>query len=238
MNEDREFEEREQRIPSQMGALIFNFMKDVSEGEWNNRIHYAETMQLLVAAKNVDYFVALGILTMEQKLTLEASIPFLEYIVKNYFGTKRATLDLEFRVSAKRADTSKLTAGVHTKAEAKTGGLAGLLGAGGSFSVSADTTYQKDTRRESDYSSTVKVHVEMESMPPPETVAFMAQATQELVKDGMAINKQMIERQKDLMSGEAETAEVPKDVASPSSSGDSESSGGGGQSQQAAQPEA
>ena len=236
MQEDREFEQREERIPSQMGNLIATFMKDVSDGEWQNRVNYANTMQMLIAAKNVDYFVSIGVLTMEQKLTLEASIPYLEYLVKSYLGTKKATLDLEFRVSAKRNDSDNLKAGVHTKTGGQIGGgvIGSLFGGGGSFSVAADTTYAKETRRQSDYSSTCKVHIEMGVIEAPETVSFMAQATQDIVKGAVEINKMIVEKQKDALQASADSADVPKDLHDR----DSGESGDDGSSQADAQPDA
>lgn len=236
MNEDREFQEREANIPSQMGNLIATFMKDVSDGEWQNRVHYGETMQLLVAAKNVDYYVAIGVLTMEQKLTLEASIPFLEYVVKSYFGAKKATLDLEFRVSAKRNDSDNLKAGVHTKTGGQIGGgIAGaLFGGGGNFSVAADTTYSKETRRQSDYSSTCKVHIEMGIVDPPESVSFMSQATQEIVKAGVTVNKTIIEKQKEQLVSDVDSADVPKDLHA-KEGGDSDTGAESGSTQSATQ---
>ena len=228
MNEDREFESREQNIPNQLGALIHAFLSELTSAEYQNRMDYAKFLQAIIAMQNAHWGVDVGILTIDQALSIMASIPIIELVPLDYLGVTEAEQVMEFRVSAKRSDTSKLTAHAETETKVGTGGLAGLLGASGSCSITAGTTYQKDTRRDSDYSSTVKTTVKVGRMPPPETVSFLGQATQDVIKTGMDINKQIIERQTTQLSNDAETADVPQSI---SESG-SPSSNGGGQTPQ------
>ena len=141
-----------------------------------------------------------------------SSLPVVAVVDMTNFGFKRATLDLEFRVSAQQEDTTSLKTNVQTEAKFKIGGIAAMFGAGGSISVKADTTYQKDTRRQSDYSSTVKAYLEMERMPPPEGVQIMLDATNEVIKEGMAINKMIIEKQYSQLTAQADEADVPKNL--------------------------
>lgn len=236
MNEDREFEQREQNIPNQLGALIHAFLSELTSAEYQNRMDYAKFLQAVIAMENARWGVDVGILTLDQALSIMASIPIVELVPLDYLGVTEAEQEMEFRVSAKRGNTSKFTANAKTETNIGIGGgIASLFGPSGSCSVTAGTTYQKDTRRESDYSSTVKTKIKVGRMPQPETVAFLGQATQDIVKAGMDINRQIIERQTSQLSDDAASADAPQSIASESGSG---GNGGSQPSQPESQPEA
>lgn len=237
MNEDRndEFEAREKNIPIQLGALIHSFLSELTDAEYKNRMDYAKFIQTIIAFENAKWGVDIGILTMDQALSIMASLPIIELVNTDYLGVTEAEQVMEFRVSASRKNSDKLTAHAESQTKVGTGGLAGLLGASGSCSISAGTTYQRDNRRESDYSSTVKTTVKVGRLSPPETVAFMGQVTQDTIKAGMDINRMIIEQQKEQLTADAQDADVPQSIAEESSS--SGGSGGGGGSQPAAAEE-
>ena len=211
-NFNDEFLAREQMIPSQMGQLLGTFITDVSTGEFQNRMHYARFVMQILQQKNVHWSIEAGVLMLKQGLSAEESIPFAEWINRNYFGVSRANFDAEFRVSATRQSKENTSLGVDVKThtEGKIGGFLGIFGGGG-FSVDSGTTYRRDTgvQRGSNYESTVRVHVEMESMPEPELVAFLSQEATEIVKGSVEVSKLIINKQKDRMLTEADQAEVP-----------------------------
>ena len=215
-----EYEAREQRIPDQLGQLIASFAGNINDAHRANQLGYAEYIQQVVAIQNITWAVEIGILTIDQALTLTASLPVIALIDTSNFGFKRATLDVEFKVSASQEDTTSLKTNVATEAKMKIGGIAALFGAGGSVSIKADTTYQKDTRRASDYSSTVKAHIEMERLPPPEGVQIMCDTTNEVVREGMLLNKEIIRQQFEKAQQELDGAEVPQKLPEPKAKGE------------------
>ena len=232
MNDNQEFEAREEAIPQRLGALIHSFLHELTTAEYENRRNYAQFIQAVIAMENAKWGVDVGILTMEQALSIMASVPIAELVNMDYLGVDEAKQTLEFRVSASRKSNDKLTAHAESQTNIGTGGLLSILGGGGSCSISAGTTYMKENRRASDYSSTVKTEITVKRMPPPETVSFLGQVTQEVVRAGMDINRQIIEKQKDQLTDDADSADVPKSIAS----GGSDDSDGG--TQQQAPPDA
>ena len=207
-----EYEKREQRIPDQLGQLIASFANNVNDAHRAIQLGYAEFVQQICAIENIRWATEIGILTLPQALTLMSSMPVIAAVDMSNFGFSRATLDLEFRVNASTEDSTSLKTNVKTEAKIKIGGIAAAFGAGGSVSIAADTTYQKDTRRASDYGSTVKAHIEMERTPPPEGVQIMLDSTNEVIRSGMAINKTIIEKQFAQLQEQAEEAEVPESL--------------------------
>ena len=236
MNDNRndEFESREKNIPIQLGELIHAFLSELTDAEYKNRMDYAKFIQAIIAFENAKWGVDIGILTMDQALSIMASIPIIELVNIDYLGVTEAEQVMEFRVSASRKSGDKLTAHAESETKVGTGGLAGLLGASGSCSMSAGTTYQRDNRRESDYSSTVKTTVKVGRLPAPETVQFMGQVTQETIKAGMDINRMIIEKQKEQLTADTDSADVPQSIAE---QGSASSEGGGGGGGQAATPD-
>ena len=97
----------------------------------------------------------------------------------------------------------------HTEVSGKIGGIARAFGVGGSFKIKADTTYKKDTRRASDYSSTINAHIGMERIPPPEGIQKLLDMQNEVVQSAMQVNKTIIEKQADMLSDAAGESEVP-----------------------------
>ena len=192
-----------------MGDLISTFLMDISAAEYKNRLHYAAFMQLVAAMKNVEWSISMGILTMEQALMLDASLPMVGFVPKHYTGVTKATEDITFRVSTQKQSEKELDENIKTHAGGKIGGFLGLFG-GGSFSVDSDTTYKDRELRKTNCESTVDVHIEIGTMPPPETVAYLDQESAELVKGGIAINKIVLKKQEARLGDEADNAEVPK----------------------------
>ena len=209
------FEGRERAIPDQLGQLIASFANNINNAHRASQLGYAEYIQQVVQIQNIEWAVSIGILTLDQALTLTSSLPIVSVIDTSDFGFTRATLDAEFRVSASQEDDSSFKQNVQTEAKIKIGGIAAAFGAGGSLSVKADTTYQKDTRRKEDYSSTVACHIEMGRIDPPEGVQIMLESTNEVIREAMKINKIIIEKQFGQAEQEADVAEVPKGLPEP-----------------------
>ena len=205
-----EYENRERRIPGQMGQLIASFATNLNDADRAQKLAYAEFVQTICAIENITWAAEMSILTMPQALTLMASVPVIANVDMSYFGFDEAVLEQEYRVSASTEDKTSLKSNVQTEAKMKIGGIAAAFGAGGSVSVKADTTYQKDTRRASDYSSTVKCMIKMKRFPPPEGVQIMMEAMNDVLKEGMALNKTIIEKQFGQAQIEADEAVVPK----------------------------
>ena len=207
-----EYVQREQRIPDQLGSLIAAFCRNVIEADQYGKIAYADFIQRVTSMGNLSWAVEIGILTMDQALILQNNIPIASLVDLSNFGMKYATLDAEFRVSAStEKDTSK---SINTKTEAKIkiGGIAAAFGAGGSVKINADTSYKRDERRKSDYSSTISAHIEMERFDPPEGVQMIIDMQNEVVGEGLAINKALITREVDALKAETADKEVPKSV--------------------------
>ena len=207
-----EFRGRENAYPDTMGALIASFGRNVVQAHHEIQVSNAEYIQTLAAMDNLRWAVEIGILTMDQGLTLMANIPIFTVVDSDPFVFTEASLDMEMRVSAHREDSTSLKTNVATEAKFKIGGIAALFGASGSMSVKADTTYQKDTRRESDYSSTVKTHIKMERVDPPEGVQLIRDTTNEVVKTAMKINQDIIKKQAEALAVESDGAPVPKSL--------------------------
>ena len=209
---DPGFRQREAGYADTMGALIASFGRNVVQSHHEVQIANAEYIQTLAAMDNIRWAVEVGILTMNQALTLMANIPIFSVVDSDPFVFTEATLDLEMRVSAHQEDNTSLKSNVATEASFKVGGIAKIFGMGGSIKVKADTTYQKEKRRSSDYSSTVKAHIKMERVDPPEGVQLIRDTTNEVVQKAMEINKAIIERQKEQLTEEAKEAEVPQSL--------------------------
>lgn len=207
-----EFRGREQAYPDTMGALIASFGRNVVQSHHEVQIANAEYIQTLAAMENIRWAVEIGILTMQQGLTLMANIPIFTVVDSDPFVFTEASLDMEMRVSAHREDNTSLKSNVATEASFKVGGIAKIFGMGGSIKVKADTTYQKDTRRSSDYTSTVKAHIKMERVEPPEGVQLIRDTTNEVVRTAMKINQAIIERQAEQLTTEAQETEVPQSL--------------------------
>ena len=229
-----EFAGREQQIPNQMGALIHGHIKEVTSAEHQTRLDYAEFMKMVCAADSVMWAVQVGILTLDQALTVMAQIPLINYVNTDYLGVTDSTLEMEFRVSASRQDTSKTDTHVDTETNisAGGGGLSKLFGAPKvSTKISAGMNYSKENQRKSDYSSRVSCTVNIGRLPPPEGVAFMQQVTQDVVNAAMDINKQLIQKQANQLSDDMEAGDVPKQLPgsdSDTADGSSGDSAGGG----------
>ena len=207
-----EFRGREQAYPDTMGALIASFGRNVVQSHHEVQIANAEYIQTLAAMENIRWAVEIGILTMNQALTLMANIPIFTVVDSDPFVFTEASLDMEMRVSAHREDNTSLKSNVATEASFKVGGIAKVFGMGGSIKVKADTTYQKETRRSSDYGSTVKAHIKMERVDPPEGVQLIRDTTNEVVRTAMKINQAIIERQAEQLTTEAQETEVPQSL--------------------------
>ena len=213
-----EYEQRERRIPDQLGALISAFAISVNEAHQQNQMGFADYVQRTTALKNLEWAISVGIISQAQALTMISSIPIASIVSMDQFGFKEATLDAEFRVSASTEENTSVGVNTSTEASIKIGGIAAMFGAGGSVKIKADTTYKKDTRRASDYSSTVKAHIAMERIPPPEGLQKLLDMQNEVVQSAMTINKSIIERQADQLSNAVEESEVPE--ALPGDDGD------------------
>lgn len=207
-----EFRGREQAYPDTMGALIASFGRNVVQAHHEIQVINAQHIQTLAAMENIRWAVEIGILTMTQALTLMANIPIFSVVDADPFVFTEASLDTEMRVSAHREDSTSLKSNVATEASFKVGGIANIFGMGGSIKVKADTTYQRDSRRESDYSSTVKAHIKMERVAPPEGVQLIRDTTNEVVRTAMKINQSIIERQAERLTAEGQAAEVPESL--------------------------
>ena len=218
-----EFRGREQAYPDTMGALIASFGRNVVQSHHEVQIANAEYIQTLAAMENLRWAVEIGILTMNQALTLMANIPIFTVVDSDPFVFTEASLDMEMRVSAHREDNTSLKSNVATEASFKVGGIAKVFGMGGSIKVKADTTYQKETRRSSDYTSTVKAHIKMERVDPPEGVQLIRDTTNEVVRTAMKINQAIIERQAEQLTTEAQETEVPQSLPVESVDEESES---------------
>ena len=206
-----EYRQREQQYAKEtMGALIAAFANNVNNAHQENQVMYADFVQRITAMKNLDWAISVGILTMEQALTLMANIPVASIVNMDVFGFKEATLDLEMRVSASTEEKTSVGVDTSTEASVKIGGIAKLFGAGGSVKIKADTTYKKEVRRESDYSSTARIHILMERMAPPEGVQKMLDMQNEVVVDAMKINKTIISKQVEQLNAEVDNADVPQ----------------------------
>ena len=179
------------------------------------KLAYAEFVQTVCAIENITWAAEMSILTMPQALTLMASVPVIANVDMSYFGFDEAVLEQEYRVSASTEDNTSIKSNVQTEVKMKIGGIAAAFGAGGSVSVKADTTYQKDTRRASDYSSTVKCMIKMKRFDPPEGVQIMMEAMNDVLKEGMALNKTIIEKQFEQAQTEVDEAEVPQSLPEP-----------------------
>ncbi len=198
-------------LASPMGDLLSTFMMDMSAAEFKNRMHYATFMQTIAAMKNVEWGISVGIIGLEQALTLMANLPLANYVNKDYFGPVKATQDMCFRVATSKKSQSEFDENVKSHAGGKIGGFLGIFG-GGSFSVDSDTTYKTGERRGTDCSATVDTHVEYGRLPAPETVSFLESESDEVVKEGMKLSKIMLEKQKNKLTDDVDSAEVPKDL--------------------------
>ena len=207
-----EFREREQAYSDTMGSLIASFGRNVVQAHHEVQVANAEYIQTLAAMENLRWAVEIGILTMDQGLTLMANIPIFTVVDSDPFVFTEASLDVEMRVSAHREDSTSLKSNVATEASFKIGGIAAIFGGGGHIKVKADTTYQKETRRTSDYSSSVKAHIKMERVEPPEGVQLIRDTTNEVVRMAMKINQSIIERQAERLTAESGAAEVPESL--------------------------
>ena len=198
-----------------MGQLIASFATNLNDADRAQKLAYAEFVQTICAIENITWAAEMSILTMPQALTLMASVPVIANVDMSYFGFDEAVLEQEYRVSASTEDKTSLKSNVQTEVKMKIGGIAAAFGAGGSVSVKADTTYQKDTRRASDYSSTVKCMIKMKRFDPPEGVQIMMEAMNDVLKEGMALNKTIIEKQFEQAQTEVDEAEVPQSLPEP-----------------------
>ena len=203
------FVNRERQYSDTMGSLIASFGRNVVQAHHELQVVNAEYIQTLAAMDNIQWAVEVGILTMNQALTLMANIPIFTVVDSDPFVFTEATLDLEMKVSASQEDSSSLKSNVATEAQFKIGGIAAIFGGGGSIKVKADTTYQKETRRRSDYSSNVKAHIKMERVEPPEGVQLIRDTTNEVVQTAMKINKTLIEQQAERLTQEVQASEAP-----------------------------
>ena len=207
---DPGFANRERQYADTMGSLIASFGRNVVQAHHEVQVTNAEYIQTLAAMENIQWAVEVGILTMNQALTLMANIPIFTVVDSDPFVFTEASLDLEMRVAASQEENSSLKSNVGTEAQFKIGGIAAIFGGGGSVKVKADTTYQRETRRKSDYSSTVKAHIKMERVDPPEGVQLIRDTTNEVVQTAMKINKTIIEQQAERLTQESHAAEVPQ----------------------------
>ena len=207
-----EFRGREQAYTDTMGSLIASFGRNVVQAHHEIQVANAEYIQTLAAMENIRWAVEIGILTMDQGLTLMANIPIFTVVDSDPFVFTEASLDLEMRVSAHREDSASLKSHVATETSFKVGGIAKIFGMGGSIKIKADTTYQKDSRRASDYSSSVKAHIKMERVDPPEGVQLIRDTTNEVVRAAMKVNQSIVERQAERLTAESEAAEVPESL--------------------------
>ena len=221
---DPGFANRERAYADTMGALIASFGRNVVQAHHELQVTNAEYIQTLAAMENIQWAVEVGILTMNQALTLMANIPIFTVVDSDPFVFTEASLDLEMRVAASQEDSSQFKQNVATEAKFKIGGIAAMFGAGGSVKVKADTTYQRDTRRKSDYSSTVKAHIKMERVDPPEGVQLIRDTTNEVVSTAMKINKTIIEKQAEQLTAEAQAAEAPQSLPDTGERGSEEAS--------------
>ena len=203
-----EFREREAAYPDTMGALISSFGRNVVSAHHEIQMTNAQYIQTLAAMENLNWAVEVGILTMSQALTLMANIPIFTVVDTDPFVFTEASLDLEMRVSAHRENSTNFKQNVQTEAKFKIGGIAAIFGGGGSISVKADTTYQRESRRSSDYSSTVKAHIKMERVDAPEGVQLIRDTTNEVVKTAMKINQDIIRQQAEKLTTESAESEV------------------------------
>ena len=206
---DPGFVNRERQYADTMGSLIASFGRNVVQAHHELQVTNAEYIQTLAAMDNIEWAVEVGILTMNQALTLMANIPIFTVVDSDPFVFTEASLDLEMKVAASQENNSSLKSHVETEAKFKIGGIAAIFGGGGSVRVKADTTYQKDTRRKSDYSSTVKAHIKMERVEPPEGVQLIRDTTNEVVQTAMKINKTIIEQQAERLTQEVQASEPP-----------------------------
>lgn len=208
-----EYEGYEGRLPSMLGKLLSTVIMDISHAEYSNRINYAKVMVYILRHEAVVWAMQAGVLTLSQGLSAMNTTPFIEWVNRDYFGVKKANFDAEFRIAASRLNNEKTQLGIDTKThtEGKIGGFLGIFGGGG-FSLDAGTTYRRDTGMEHKASreATIKVDVEMESMPPPELVSYLSDEAVEMTKGSVDISKVIIEKQKNLMADEANDADVPK----------------------------
>ena len=225
-----EYQQREQQYPETMGALIASFGRNVVQAHHEIQVTNAEYIQTLAAMENIRWAVEIGILTMDQGLTLMANIPIFTVVDSDPFVFTEASLDMEMRVSAHQEKNTSLKSNVATEASFKVGGIAAIFGAGGSIKVKADTTYSKETRRSSDYSSSVKAHIKMERVDPPEGVQLIRDTTNEVVRTAMKINQSIIERQAERLMAESQAAEVPESLPVQPIEGDADNSDSGTES--------
>ena len=206
---DEEFRDRETGYSDTMGALIASFGKNVVAAHRELQIENAEYIKTIAAMDNINWGVEVGILTLDQALTLLANIPIIAVVDTDPFVMDEATLDMEMKVSAHREDNSNLKVGTEVESNVKAGGMVGLVGVSAGLRIKADTTYQKETRRNSDYSSTVKAHIRMKRVPAPEGVQLIRETTNEVVTKAMEINKLLMERQVTEAKKELGDAEIP-----------------------------
>lgn len=211
-NEFDDFSGREAGYSDTMGALISSFGKNVVQAHHELQVANAQYIQTLAAMENLRWAVEIGILTMPQALTLMANIPIFTVVDSDPFVFTEASLDLEMRVSAHNEENTNTKAHAETEANVKVGGIAAIFGAGGNIRVKADTTYSKETRRSSDYSSTVKAHIKMERVEAPEGVQLIRDTTNEVVRTAMKINQTIIENQARQLTEEVQEGETPQQL--------------------------
>ena len=130
---DPGFRQREAGYADTMGALIASFGRNVVQSHHEVQIANAEYIQTLAAMDNIRWAVEVGILTMNQALTLMANIPIFSVVDSDPFVFTEATLDLEMRVSAHQEDNTSLKSNVATEASFKVGGIAKIFGMGGRY---------------------------------------------------------------------------------------------------------
>lgn len=207
-----EFQGREQQIPNQLAATLTGFLDAVVASDWTVKMNYAEYVQELLKVNNIKWACSVGILTMDQALTMLADIPPIALVNLDTLAITEAVIEQEFSVNASRSDSSQLGVKAGSEFNAKTGGLSSLIGGSASVKLTCSTTYNKDTRRESDYSSTVKTKVTMGRIPAPEGVQKLIDATNEFISQGMEINKTIINKQQEKMAEKADSQTAPQSL--------------------------
>lgn len=208
-----EYEGRERRISTQLSDVLGAFCRQTVDAHHNMQLRYAEYIQYLAKLDNIKWAIDIGILTLDQALSILISIPVVGAANVSQVGIEEAELNMEFAVSAHADSDESLRSQTKAEGSVKIGGVAAAFGAGGSMSVSADTTYQKGERRASDYSSTVKMRVLIKRKDPPEGVSILMAETADVIKKAMSINKAIIERQCESLALEQQNTPPPADAS-------------------------
>ena len=174
--------------------------REIAQADGHSKMNYLEFVRGVMALPNVDVSQKIAIINSNNPMKVAVNLPVASLIDMNPVGIDTATLKMSMDVSAATVSEDSLDASSEGEGSATFGW--GLLK--GSVRMKASVAKHSSTKRSSDYRATCDTELTMKRQPVPETLQRVIDMFAEVTDEAMAINRQIIAKQVEAATTEAE----------------------------------